>query len=311
MPFDLSRSLVIGISSRALFDLSAENDIFERDGLAAYSAYQREHEDVILRPGTGFPLTRAILGLNALTSDRRVAEVVVMSRNNADTSLRIFKSIEHYGLDISRAALTSGESLAPYLTAFNVDLFLSASDADVQRAVDAGVAAGQIYAPPEGTASSPDQIRIAFDGDAVLFSEDSELIFQNQGLDTFHEHERDRARDPLPAGPFAKLLKTISFLQQEFPGERSPIRTALVTARSSPAHERVIRTLREWGVRVDEAFFLGGVSKNAVLAAFGAQIFFDDQETHCSRAASVVPTARVPVRRPAGEQQASDAPHDR
>ncbi len=312
MPFDLSRSLVIGISSRALFDLSAENDIFEREGLAAYCAYQRAHEDVVLSPGTGFPLARAILGLNTLTTDRRVAEVVIMSRNNADTSLRIFKSIEHYELDITRAALTSGESLAPYLNAFNVDLFLSASEHDVQLAVDAGVAAGLIYAPPSGTGSTPEQIRIAFDGDAVLFSEDSELIYQNQGLDSFHEHERDRAHDPLPAGPFAKLLKTISFLQQEFPGERSPIRTALVTARSSPAHERVIRTLREWDVRVDEAFFLGGVSKDAVLAAFGAQIFFDDQDAHCARTASVVPTARVPIRRPAGEHAAApDAPRDR
>jgi 5'-nucleotidase len=193
-----------------------------------------------------------------------------------------------------------------------VDLFLSASETDVQLAVDAGVAAGLIYAPPSGTGAAPELIRIAFDGDAVLFSEDSELIYQSQGLDSFHEHERDRAHDPLPEGPFAKLLKTISFLQQEFPGERSPIRTALVTARSSPAHERVIRTLREWGVRVDEAFFLGGVSKDAVLAAFGAQIFFDDQDAHCSRTASVVPTARVPIRRLASDQAPpADVPGDR
>lgn len=296
MPIDLSQYLVIGISSRALFDLTFENSIFESQGLEAYCKYQLEHEDDILKPGTGFPLAKAILRLNALTPNKRKAEVIIMSRNNADSSLRIFNSIRHYELDISRAALTSGASLAPYLHAFDVDLFLSASESEVQVAIDAGVAAALIYDAPKDFSESIDQIRIAFDGDAVLFSEESEQIYQEHGLDIFLKHEQENAKKPLAEGPFAKLLRTISYLQSEVDLDPSPIRTALVTARNSPAHERVIRTLRAWGVRIDEAFFMGGVSKDKVLKAFGAHIFFDDQHTHCDLASKVVPSARVPYR---------------
>lgn len=296
MAYDLSNYLVIGVSSRALFDLSEENKIFEEQGLEAYSKYQLENENVILRPGVAFGLVKGILQLNELVEGKRKSEVIIMSRNNADTSLRIFNSIDHYGLDITRAALTSGRPLAPYLKAFEVDLFLSADADDVQSAVDAGVAAGLIYPAEEPYADAPlEEIRIAFDGDAVLFSPESEEIYQEHGLEAFLEHEKKNAEKPLPEGPFAKLLKTISYLQKQL-GDKNPIRTALVTARNRPAHKRPILTLRHWGVRIDEAFFLGGAPKDKVLKAFGAHLFFDDQEVHLKGSAKVVPSAKVPYK---------------
>jgi 5'-nucleotidase len=298
MPLDLDSKLVIGISSRALFDLEEENRIFTEEGLKAYSEYQIAREGEILRPGTAFPLVRALHRLN--TGNERLTEIIVMSKNSADTSLRIFNSIEHYGLDVSRAALVGGKSIAPYLSAFRTDLFLSANEEDVQEAINAGFAAG-IICQHKGLPINPDaseeQIRIAFDGDAVIFSDESERIYQEKGLAAFAEHERENARRPLPEGPFAKLLKTLSLVQGRFPSEDMPIRTALVTARNAPSHERVIRTLRAWNVRIDEAFFLGGITKSEVLRAFGANIFFDDQTVHLDPASELVPAARVPYRR--------------
>lgn len=298
MPFDLKDRLVVGISSRALFDLEEANEVFEREGLPAYRKYQREHENDVLRPGTAFPLVKALHNLNL--GDDRLTEVIVMSKNSADTSLRIFNSIEKYGLDISRAALVSGASLAPYLSSFKTDLFLSADENDVQEAINAGFAAGTICSPTEQPID-PDapveQIRIAFDGDAVIFSDESEQIYKEKGIEAFTEHERENAKKPLPEGPFAKLLKTISIVQKKFGPDDPPIRTALVTARNAPAHERVIRTLREWGVSIDEAFFLGGIEKAEVLRSFGAHIFFDDQTVHTGPASKLVPSVRVPVRK--------------
>lgn len=303
MSYDFSQYLVIGISSRALFDLSEAHSVFEAQGLEAYSQYQLEREDEPLTPGSGFPLIKALLSLNALPPRERKTEVVIMSRNSAETSLRIFNSIQHYGLDISRAALAGGEALAPYLTAYGVDLFLSADETDVQAAIDAGVAAARIYDPPEGHQTVPNQIRIAFDGDAVLFSDESERIYQEHGLEAFLAHETENARRPLSEGPFAKLLKTLSYLQFETSQDEPPIRTALITARNSPAHERVIRTLRAWRVRVDEAHFLGGAPKYPVLQAFRPHIFFDDQDVHLKDAARSIPVARVPYR---SEAQAAE-----
>lgn len=310
MPLDLCHTLVVGISSQALFDLETENRIYEEQGLQAYSAYQLAHEDEVLRPGAGFPLVKALLRLNTLVEGRKLTEIIIMSRNSADTSLRIFHSIAHYGLDISRAALTSGAPIAPYLGAFKTDLFLSANEQDVQSAINANIAAGLIWThtdlpiDPEETIG---QIRIAFDGDAVIFSDESERIYQTQGLKAFAAHERENAEKPLAEGPFAKLLKTISYLQKSFDRKTAPIRTALVTARSAPAHERVIRTLRAWNVRIDEAFFLGEIEKSKVLKAFGAHIFFDDQTVHLTPASKVVPVARVPYKQ---ETAQTDIPSD-
>lgn len=290
--------LVVGVSSRALFNLEKENKLFDQKGVKAYTDYQIQNEDVILEPGSAFPLIKALLSLNDNQSQQRITEVMIMSKNSADTSLRIFNTIDHYELDITRAALTSGQSLAPYLTAFNIDLFLSANESDVQEAINSGFAAGIIYTEhlPIDPFAEINQIRIAFDGDAVLFSDESERIYKKHGIEAFAENEQKNAKKPLPEGPFARLLKTISMIQQQYPSSEVPIRTALVTARSAPAHERVIRTLRAWGVRIDEAFFLGGKSKKEVLKAFGAHIFFDDQSIHTDPASQVVPSARVPYK---------------
>lgn len=298
MAFDLTQPLVIAISSRALFDLESENQIYERDGLKAYITYQREHEHDVLPKGPAFSLVEAFLKLNELSPAQRTVEVIIMSRNSADTSLRIFNSIEHYGLDITRAALAGGADVTPYLKAFRADLFLSAHAPDVKQAIDDGIAAGMILTGTESrNGRGIGQIRIAFDGDAVLFSAESEKVFKQQGLDAFIRHETTQADVPLSKGPFANFLMTISNLQQMYElQEQSPIRTALVTSRSAPAHERAIKTLRNWGVRVDEAFFLGGVSKTDILASFGAHIFFDDQHVHATPASTVVPSAVVPYR---------------
>ena len=297
MALELDDKLVIGVSSRALFDLEEENRIFEEEGLAAYAAYQIEHEKDILRPGTAFPLVRALERLNE--DGRHMTEIIIMSKNTADTSLRVFNSIEHYKLNISRAALVGGMPMAPYLGTFRTDLFLSANEEDVQEAVNAGFAAG-IICDHAGLPIAPEadipQIRIAFDGDAVIFSDEAERIYQAQGLAAFAEHEKKNAGNPLPEGPFAKFLKTLSVIQKTFPTGKVPIRTALVTARNAPSHERVVRTLRAWDVRIDEVFFLGGIAKSDILRAFGANIFFDDQKVHTDRAASVVPSARVPYK---------------
>ena len=299
MAFDLTNPLVIAISSRALFDLEEENRIYEEQGLDAYIAYQREHEEEILPQGPAFSLVKAFLNLNKLDDSHRTVEVIIVSRNNADTSLRIFNSIRHYGLDIIRAALVGGAEVAPYLKAFRTDLFLSANAPDVKQAIDNGVAAGMILTGRSQCSQNQeiDQIRVAFDGDAVLFSAESERVFKQQGLDAFIAHEASHADMPLSKGPFANFLMTLSRIQNMYRHrERGPIRTALVTSRSAPAHERAIRTLRNWDVRVDEAFFLGGVSKTDILASFGAHIFFDDQHVHAAPAASVVPSAVVPYR---------------
>ena len=298
MALSLDDKLVIGVSSRALFDLEEENRIFEEQGLEAYSKYQFEHENVVLKPGTAFPLVKALQQLNA--DGRYLTEIIIMSKNSADTSLRIFNSIEHYGLDISRAALVGGASISPYLAAFKTDLFLSANESDVQEAINANIASGIICDHSQLPINPDDeipQIRIAFDGDAVIFSDESERIFQAEGLEAFAEHEQKNAQNPLPEGPFAKLLKTLSLIQQQFPKDESPIRTALVTARNAPAHERVIRTLRAWNVRIDEVFFLGGVEKSEVLKSFNANIFFDDQTVHTDPASKLVPSARVPYKK--------------
>ncbi len=292
MSLDLSQCLVIGISSRALFDLEDENDIFNKNGIDVYRQHQLDNEGKILKQGTAFHLVEALLKLNELAG-KQLVEVIVMSRNSPDTGLRVFKSIEHYGLKITRAAFSGGENLSDYLEAFNVDLFLSKSEEDVQLAIDSGCAAAILYAPPREIDMSK-QIRIAFDADAVIFSEQSEHIYKTQGLDAFLEHEKKNVNKPLPEGPFAKLLKTLSFLQSQF--ANSPIRLAIVTARNSPAHERVVQTLRTWNVHVDEAFFLGGLSKDQILKAYKAHIFFDDQETHLEDASKVVPSGKVPYK---------------
>lgn len=288
----LGDKLVLAISSRALFDLSESHRIYEAEGVEAYRQYQIDHEDEVLAPGDAFPLVQKLLGLNAQLELARV-EVVLVSRNSADTGLRVFNSIQHHGLGISRAAFVGGRSPYPYLAAFGSHLFLSTHAEDVRSALDAGFAAATILSGGAHRAASG-ELRFAFDGDAVLFSDESERVYQSDGLEAFQSHERAAARELLGGGPFKPFLYALNRLQREFAEDTCPIRTALVTARSAPAHERVIRTLREWDIRLDESLFLGGLDKAAFLEAFAADVFFDDQPGHCEKAREVVATGHVP-----------------
>jgi 5'-nucleotidase len=292
MAYQLNDKLVIGISSRALFDLEYENGIYNNKGLEEYIKYEIEHEDELLKPGTAYSLIKALLNLNHKFKSN-IIEVIVMSRNSPETGLRVFNSIEKLELGIERAGFTGGEPIAKYLEAFEVDLFLSKNEQDVQEAIDAGFAAALIYDVPKDYAPDDNEIRIAFDGDAVIFSEESEAIYQKEGLQAFLEHEKANAEKALPDGPFAKLLRTLSTIKEKYP---NMLRIAIITARNNPAHKRVILTLRQWGVHIDEAFFLGGIEKKEILKAFNAHIFFDDQDTHVRPASSEIPAGRVPYR---------------
>lgn len=283
--------LVIAISSRALFDLAESHKVFEEEGLDAYRNYQIAHEDEPLQPGDAFSLVKKLLRLNDLLEGAPV-EVILLSRNSADTGLRIFNSIQHYGLDISRAAFSGGDSPYRYISAFNCHLFLSTDGADVRHALELGVAAATIL--PSNASPAEGKLKIAFDGDAVLFSDDSEKIYKNDGLEAFTKNELEAANEPMSGGPFKPFLAALQQIQMAFPSGESPLRTCLVTARAAPAHERVVRTLRAWNIRIDESLFLGGLDKGEFLRAFDADVFFDDQEGHCESARSHVATGHVP-----------------
>lgn len=284
--------LVVAISSRALFDLSAEHQLFEREGLDAYQAYQLANEDEVLRPGIAFPLVQKLLRLNQTQPGTPQVEVILLSRNSGNSGLRIFNSIEHYGLGIVRAAFTNGAPPYQYIQPFGANLFLSANAADVRQALEAGYAAASIL-PSQASANVHPELRIAFDGDAVLFSDEAERVFQEQGLAAFQAHEERRAHTPLPPGPFKPLLEALHRLRADGAGGPMKLRTALVTARSAPAHERAIRTLMAWNVEVDEAMFLGGLAKAQFLREFEPDFFFDDQTRHCEPASHLVPTGHV------------------
>ena len=289
----MSRKLLtVAISSRALFDLNESNRIFEAEGLEAYRRFQIEHEDRVLEPGDGFVFVEKLLNINKLLDKHRV-EVILLSRNTADTGLRIFNSIDAHELSITRAAFCGGESPYRYIRAFRCDLFLSTHASDVRHALAHGVAAATLLpAPGKADGAASNQLRLAFDGDAVLFADTSERVYQEQGLEAFSASEK-AAAEPLEGGPFKSFLSALHGLQEEF-DQDCPIRTALITARGAPAHERVIRTLRAWNVRLDESLFLGGMKKTEFLKAFGADVFFDDQTQHCESAAAEVTAGHVP-----------------
>jgi 5'-nucleotidase len=314
MPDDsVDSRLTIAISSRALFDLDESNRVYEEEGLEAYRLYQIAHEDMVLERGEAFGFVEKFLRINRLLGRHRV-EVILLSRNSADTGLRIFNSIKAHGLDITRAAFCGGESPYRYIHAFGCSLFLSTQADDVTHALDHGVAAATLLgraAPAarggpaaadagaesgaaEGGASREGELRLAFDGDSVLFSDEAERVYQSAGLEAFAATEAAAANEPLEGGPFKNFLRALHALQGEFPERDCPIRTALVTARGAPAHERVIRTLRHWDVRLDESLFLGGMEKTEFLRAFGADVFFDDQRQHCERASEHLATGHVP-----------------
>jgi 5'-nucleotidase len=287
--------LVIAVSSRALFDLAESNQIFEERGLEEYTRSQINHEDDQLSPGVAFPLIKRLLNLRYPESTESNVEIILISKNDPNTGLRVFNSIEQHGLNITRAAFTNGRSPYEYLSAFNTNLFLSANPEDVRLALDHGYASATIYTGLSVEDDDSSEIRIAFDGDAVLFSDEAERVYQEKGLEEFKKHEAEKSDVPLPPGPFKPFLEALNNIQRAYSGHpNKPIRTALVTARSAPAHKRAIKTLRAWGIGVDEAFFLGGWDKSPILEKFRPHIFFDDQQTYCQNAARYVPTGHVP-----------------
>ena len=291
MSISLDGKLVVAISSRALFDFEEENQVFEQGDDRAYMNLQLDRLETPAKPGVAFSLVQKLLAFN--TSEAQRVEVVILSRNDPVSGMLVFRSAQHYGLPIQRGSFTRGQSPWRYLRPLNANLFLSTHLSDVRSALDAGVPAAQVY-PHSARASeaNPHEVRIAFDGDAVLFSDEAERVFQAQGLDAFQQHEQTNAAQPLPAGPFKPLLAALQVLQQAgTPHMR--IRTALVTARSAPAHERAIRTLMNWNIEVDEAMFLGGLEKGEFLREFEPDFFFDDQTGHIESAARHVPAGHV------------------
>ena len=283
--------LTVAISSRALFDLSASDAVYREDGLEAYRRYQIEHENEPLQPGEGFQFVKKLLGINKLLGRRRV-DVILLSRNSADTGLRIFNSIGTHDLDIVRAAFSSGASPHRYAKPFGCDLFLSTEANDVAGALANGVAAATLISTPR-SANPADLLKIAFDGDAVLFSDEADQVYARDGLAAFAESEAQAADRPLGGGPFKPFLEGLHRLQREFEDD-CPIRTALITARGAPAHERVIKTLRAWDIRLDESLFLGGRDKGEFLRAYEADVFFDDQAGNCRSASPHVAAGHVP-----------------
>ena len=276
----MNSKLVVGISSRALFDLNQSHQIFEKEGIEAYREYQIQNEDQVLDPGEAFNLVTKILKINNFYEKQDRVEVILLSRNTADTGLRVFNSIEAHKLKISRAVFCGGESPYKYVKAFGVDLFLSSSKDDVQMAIENGVPSARIIPSKAKKSQKSDELlRIAFDGDSVIFSDESEKIYAEEGLQAFMDNERKK-KSMLKAGPFKSFLVELNKLQSELNQDDCPIRTALVTARSAPSHKRVIKTLRKWGVRIDESLFLGGMNKAEFVHSFKADIFFDDQDVH-------------------------------
>lgn len=292
MGFSLSGKLVVAISSRALFDFEEENRLFEATNDSAYMRIQQERLAIPAKAGVAFPLVQKLLQFN--TDNHARVEVVILSRNDPVSGLRVFRSAEHAGLKLERGVFTRGRSPHHYLRSLHANLFLSANEQDVRETILAGFPAALVYPQSVKIAqSNPHEIRIAFDGDAVLFSDESEKIFQSKGLDAFVKHETHLAKTPLPPGPFKPLLEALHQLQNSSPQSPMRIRTALVTARSAPTHERAIRTLMSWGIDIDEAMFLGGLNKSDFLREFAPDFFFDDQTGHCESAAEVAPTGQV------------------
>ena len=291
MAVSLDGQLVVAISSRALCDFEEENLVFEQSDDRAYMKLQLERLEEPAKPGVAFSLVKKLLAFNDATTQR--VEVVILSRNDPVSGMRVFRSAQHYGLSIQRGSFTRGQSPWRYLKPLNANLFLSTHLSDVRAALDAGVPAAQVY-PHSAHASEahPHEVRIAFDGDAVLFSDEAERVFQSEGLSAFQAHEHSKASQPLLAGPFKPLLAALHRLQQEGTSAIR-VRTALVTARSAPAHERAIRTLMQWNIEVDEAMFLGGLPKGEFLKEFEPDFFFDDQTGHIESAAQHVPAGHV------------------
>ncbi len=292
MPVSLEGRLVVALSSRALFDFEEENAVFEARDDSAYMALQIERLEQPARPGVAFALVKKLLAFNA-DGEHRV-EVAILSRNDPVSGLRVFRAAQETGLALERGVFTRGRPPYRFLAPLGAHLFLSADERDVRAALTAGFPAARVYTHSALDADRhPQEVRIAFDGDAVLFSDEAERVFQSGGLPAFQAHEQSHARRPLPPGPFKPLLAALHRLQAAGSDVPMRIRTALVTARSAPAHERAVRTLMDWNIAVDEAMFLGGLEKGPFLREFEPDFFFDDQVRHCESAVQAGPTGHV------------------
>jgi 5'-nucleotidase len=299
--YPIDEKLVIAVASSALFDLTASERVFREKGEEEYRQYQRAHEDETLEPGVAFPLVRRLLSLNGADSAEQPVEVILLSRNDPDTGLRVLKSIAAHALPISRAAFVKGKTPFRYLEAFNAALFLSANEEDVRMAVERGAPAGQVLPTEFIDDSAETELRIAFDFDGIIADDSAEAIFKSSGLAAFHASEAQAASVPMPAGPLSKFFREVAKLQQRELTRRAAdpryeprLRLAIITARNAPAHERVVTTLREWGMQIDEVFFLGGVEKARILREFRPHIFFEDQLSHLETASKLFPCVHVP-----------------
>jgi 5'-nucleotidase len=299
--YDLENMLVVGVASSALFDLTDADAVFRKDGEAEYRNYQEAHIAEALQPGVAFPFIKRLLSLNDLsTDDAPLVEVIVLSRNDPETGLRVMRSIAHHTLPISRAIFMQGRSPYEYMGALNMSLFLSQNEKDVRVALDMGFAAGQVLGSPAADPNGTD-LRIAFDFDGVLADDSSERVMQSEGLPAFHAHETEHIEEPLPEGKLSEFLRGINRIQDieetlvtADPSYNRRVHVAIVTARNAPSHERVVKTLKSWGVRVNDAFFLGGIEKAKVLRVLKPHIFFDDQLGHLQGAANEIPSVHVP-----------------
>ena len=301
MAYSIDKKLVIAVSSSALFDLSESDKVFREQGAKAYKTYQEANLNVFLKKGVAFPFVRRFLSINERFPDEKPVEVVLLSRNSAVTGKRVFRSIQHHDLDISRAAFMEGKSPYSYIPAFNASLFLSANEGDVLKAIDAGYPAGTVL--PTGVVNDNDdqELRIAFDFDGVIADDESESVYRDGELDDFVQHEVNKSAIPHNPGPLADLFRKLSYIQalEEREEEQDSsyqriVRTAIITARNAPAHERVITTLENWGVSANETFFLGGMKKERILNALKPHMFFDDQKTHLESEAGDIPMVHIP-----------------
>ena len=302
MPYNLEDKLVVGLASSAIFDLDESDSIYRTEGTDVYRKFQRDNQNVPLKTGVAFPFIKRLLSLNELNPKNPPIEVVLMSRNSPDTGLRVMNSIEHYGLGMTRAVFLQGRTPHKYIPAFNISLFLSANELDINQAIAAGYPAGQVLCSRIIDDSEDKELRIAFDFDGVLADDEAEAVYQKtHDLKMFHKHEKDRVDIVHNPGPLKVFLEKISLIQKmeeqkalEDPSYTQKLRISIVTARSAPSHERVINTMRTWGINVDEAFFLGGIEKKSVLEQLKPHIYFDDQKLHLEPTMNILSSVHIP-----------------
>lgn len=311
MAYDLSKRLVIGLASSALFDLEESDNVFRTKGEEAYRTYQREKQYHQLSKGVAFPFIKKLLSINEINPDDPPIEVILLSRNDPDTGLRVMNSIKGYGLGITRALFLQGRDPHKYINALSIDLFLSANEADVKQAIHAGYPAGQVLSSHiEDDILNDTELRIALDFDGVIVDDEAEKIYASQGIKGFHQYETDHASEAHNPGPLTSFLKKLADVQSqeknfaESVGDYNPkLRISIVTARNAPSHERVINTMREWGITVNEAFFLGGIEKRKILEILNPHIFFDDQKIHLDPTTEILPSVHIPFGIRNDEQQ--------